>query len=398
MEVIVLTNQPYPRPNFPDSLVNQLWARSAGRCEFRGCNEVLYKDDLTQKQSNLATISHIVAFSPNGSRGDPIRSKQLEKDITNLMLTCKKHGKIIDDKNRVTEYPEELLVEFKKEHELRIRLLTEAKEDAKTHVLVVNVPIGGNKFEINSNQVFQAILPKYPVEEVPLTINLNGMSIPTTTEGFFQVAKETIDSDVQSFLRIIGSGKEKANLSIFGLAPVALLIYLGYLLGDIERADLYQFHRDSQNWLWKEDKQQLSEAEITNQYTLTFPEREELIEGREIAILLSVSNSIKHAQVEESLGQMPIIFELMASKPGFDFLDTKQKLENFGKNVRALFEEIRRNYSQDVTIHVFSALPAPAAIEFGRHIKKDLPAFQLYEYNRSNRTDFPALKINVRAT
>ena len=57
------------RPTIPLQLQNELWARAAGRCEFRGCNKLLYKDDLTQKRSNLAIISHIVAFSPDGPRG-----------------------------------------------------------------------------------------------------------------------------------------------------------------------------------------------------------------------------------------------------------------------------------------------------------------------------------------
>ncbi len=38
------------------------------------------------------------------------------------MLTCRDHGKIIDDKGREEEYPEELLLEFKREHERRVRI------------------------------------------------------------------------------------------------------------------------------------------------------------------------------------------------------------------------------------------------------------------------------------
>src|SRR5947207_2633788 len=104
------------RPTIPEQIQRELWARAAGRCEFRGCNKLLYKDGLTQKRSNLAVISHIVAFSPDGPRGDSIRSQQLEKNINNLMLTCRDHGKIIDDKEREMEYPEQLLIEFKREH------------------------------------------------------------------------------------------------------------------------------------------------------------------------------------------------------------------------------------------------------------------------------------------
>jgi len=152
------------RPTIPEQIQRELWARAAGRCEFRGCNKLLYKDSLTQKRANLAVISHIVAYSLDGPRGDVVRSQQLEKDISNLMLTCRDHGKIIDDKAREVEYPEELLREFKREHELRIRMLTEAKEDAQTDVLLLQVPIDRRTIIVDQAEAFRAILPKYPAQ------------------------------------------------------------------------------------------------------------------------------------------------------------------------------------------------------------------------------------------
>src|SRR6266571_732592 len=154
------------RPTIPEQIQRELWARAAGRCEFRGCNKLLYKDGLTQKRSNLAIISHIVAFSPDGPRGDPRRSKQLEKAMTNLMLTCRDHGEIIDDKAREAEYPEQ-----------RIRLLTESREDAQTHVLLLQAPIDGHDVAINATDAFRAILPRYPAEEDAILIDLSGTAL-----------------------------------------------------------------------------------------------------------------------------------------------------------------------------------------------------------------------------
>ncbi len=67
------------RPAIPETTQRELWARSAGRCEFRGCNKLLYKDGLTQKRSNLAIVSHIVSYSPDGPRGHMVRSKELRR-------------------------------------------------------------------------------------------------------------------------------------------------------------------------------------------------------------------------------------------------------------------------------------------------------------------------------
>lgn len=56
---------------------NLLWAVSAGRCEYIGCNKVLHTDILTNKKCNSAYIAHIVGDEPTGPRGDIKRSKLL---------------------------------------------------------------------------------------------------------------------------------------------------------------------------------------------------------------------------------------------------------------------------------------------------------------------------------
>ena len=75
---------------------NLLWAISGGRCEYDGCNEVLYTDILTKKRYNTAYIAHIVADSPDGPRGDTERSSLLANNISNLMLLCDRHHRLID--------------------------------------------------------------------------------------------------------------------------------------------------------------------------------------------------------------------------------------------------------------------------------------------------------------
>ena len=34
----------------------ELWARAAGRCQFHGCNVLLYKSSITQETVNLARV------------------------------------------------------------------------------------------------------------------------------------------------------------------------------------------------------------------------------------------------------------------------------------------------------------------------------------------------------
>ena len=42
--------------NVPTSVRYCLWGRAAGRCEYRGCNHALYRDDLTKAEFNTSYI------------------------------------------------------------------------------------------------------------------------------------------------------------------------------------------------------------------------------------------------------------------------------------------------------------------------------------------------------
>ena len=377
------------RPTIPPQLQNELWARAAGRCEFRGCNKLLYKDDLTQKRSNLAIISHIVAFSPDGPRGDPCRSKQLVRAIANVMLTCRDHGKIIDDKAREDEYPEQLLLEFKREHEQRIRLLTESREDAQTHVLLLQAPIDGQDVAINATDAFRAILPQYPAEEDARLIDLSGTALRADTEGFFPLMAQAITAQVSQLLRRHAGQPRMKSLSIFALAPIPLLVHFGFLLGDMHRVDLYQRHRDRQDWTWG------AEEEAGTFYEVFTPERY-ANNGQEVALVLSISEPVVHARVHAALGSAPLLYEIRAREPSRDFLKSRKRLEMFGYEVRKLLYEFRTWHEHHRAVHLFAAVPAPVAIEFGRSIKEFDPPFVVYEYQKGTRTLVPALVVNDR--
>ena len=84
--------------------VQLLCAKAAGRCEFEGCGKILYEEILTRKGIRDSVVAHIVASSPDGPRGDPNRSHALSAEISNLMLLCPTHHKLIDD--NADEYPE----------------------------------------------------------------------------------------------------------------------------------------------------------------------------------------------------------------------------------------------------------------------------------------------------
>jgi hypothetical protein len=376
------------RPTIPPNIQCELWARAAGRCEFRGCNELLYKDSLTQQRSNLAVISHIVAFSPSGPRGDPVRSKQLEKDITNLMLTCRRHGKLIDDKAQEEAYPEELLLAYKHEHELRVHLATANVEDAQTHVLILQVPVDRQNVVISPADAHRAIQPKYPADEHPTVIDLSGTRLLAEGKAFFTLMAESIKQQIQELLTRRAGALRTHSLSVFAIAPIPLLIHAGHCLGDIQRIELYQRHRDTQDWIWKEDEDVQAFYEVAQSGMLTTQECP-------IALVFSISGQVSRELITQALGAEPFLYEIRARELGRDFLRSRKRLELFSYEVRNAIVALHDAHAQRRPIHVFAALPAPMAIEFGRNIKSLDTPFIIYEYENSRHAYVSAFKINT---
>jgi hypothetical protein len=117
--------------------------------------------------------------------------------------------------------------------------------------LLVQASIDERDVRIDEKAAFKAIQPRYPAEEAARLIDLSTVAIDPSTDRYFPVLAAAIDRELRSvFDRQAGSTAIK-TLSVFALAPVPLLVHLGHRLGDIEHVELYQRHRDLQDWCWK---------------------------------------------------------------------------------------------------------------------------------------------------
>ncbi|ABQ26395.1 SAVED domain-containing protein [Geotalea uraniireducens] len=377
------------RIKIPDKVVNQLWARAAGRCQFRGCNDILYSDDLTKLHDNLAVISHIIAYEPNGPRGNPVDSFRLATDISNLMLTCRKHGKIIDSIEHVPKYPVALLREYKTEHEKRIKVLTGIQEDSKTHVLIFQAPIAGKTFHIDQAHAFQAILPKYPADENAYIIDLSDIPEKETGEGYWPFLSRIIKTKFDEIFNQGVKRREFNHISVFALAPIPLLVFLGNLIGDKRTVDLYQRHLKTDDWKWKESPEELSEQ----YYSLCGPEEHD--PDAKTAVIISISSSVNKSTVSAVMGDEYNCYELSVANPSRDFLSKRSKLKTFSYEYRRLLEILRTNNGHNKPIHLFCAVPAPVAIECGRLLlPKSDPPIMVYDFINDAGGYTCALAIN----
>ena len=119
----------------PNKTKIQLWVRAGGRCEYEGCNNVLWRDDLTMKNMNKAYIAHIIADNPKGPRGHPTLSEKLKNNLSNLMLVCDAHHRLIDIEE-LDEHPVSRLRKMKQDHEKRIERVTGIKPEKKSEIIL----------------------------------------------------------------------------------------------------------------------------------------------------------------------------------------------------------------------------------------------------------------------
>lgn len=360
----------------------KLWVCSGGRCQFYGCNEMLWKDGLTLREDNLSNIAHIIAASVDGPRGDKILSPKLARDFSNLMLMCTKHHKLIDGKNK-QDFSVDLLRKFKTTHEERISALTEIQDNVKTTIFRFKANIGKRIVEVPLGQVQEAIIPKYPLEKGVL-IDLS--SLDSDGNGFMKTAISEIKRQVTAALTIGNDEKQIQHLSIFALGPIPLLIQLGHSISNAIPADIYQRHRSTDNWLWQDVKKD-------NKFKYIVRRPVNQAEASNVVLVLSLSGKIHGREVRNVLGKEASVWEITISSPDTSFLKTRDHLEKFRETYRKVLAEIRATHG-NCDIHFFPAIPAPIAVMCGRElIHKADPHLLVYDLDNQGKF-VKKLKIN----
>ena len=367
------------------SLTNRyiLWGKSAGRCQYKGCNKPLFIDVLTKSEFNQAYIAHIVADVPGGPRGDAIRSELLKDDLSNLMLMCDTHHRLID-KRDVAGHPEPLLLQMKKEHEDRIDKVAAINPNMHSHIVTYKANVGTHAPIISYESVREFLLPShYPAHPQAIDLSLSNSPQRDKNSGFWVTELENLEIQFNEQLRPKFRKGEINHLSVFGFAPMPLLVKLGTLINDIQHAEIHQPVRDPKTWNLSDDATETKYLNI--EPTEIFPI---------VALNISLSATINNDRITSVLGSACSIYTLTIGAPFNDFLKSKKQLQDFSIEIRKLLNYIKSKYSGQTPLHVFPAMPIATAIEFGRvwMPKADMPLV-IYDENTANSGFFKALEI-----
>jgi hypothetical protein len=366
-----------------------LYARAAGRCEFDDCGAYLLEHYPTFTPGNFGDMGHVWAFSEEGPRGnDGLADGEDLNGYDNLILLCKTCHKVVDEDPDA--YTVDVLKAFKKAHEDAVYERTGIKRDSNTVAVKMVAAIGTQKPLVTLAQMQAAVKPLYlsprAVHEIDLTaVHEQG------TSGYWEVAAAVVRDGAKRVFETRFDGAPAMQLSVFGLAPIPLLVLLGNGLGDKVSAGLYQRHRDSEDspWVWKETG------------PLAAFERTVLQEGTETghaALVLSLSGRVHRTRLPADIDERFTIYELALSSeaPGTGFLRTRADLEAFRDAYRATIRAIKAEHGDPKELHIFPAVPAPVAICVGRDVLPKVdPTLIIYDDNKSAGGFIRALEANA---
>lgn len=359
--------------NIPDKIKMLLWGKSAGRCNY--CNTPLWKDDLTKVEFNTSYIAHIIADQPGGPRGDSVLSERLQSDISNLMLMCDVHHRLID-KEEVEKHTVDLLTKMKENHEKRIEFLSSLKDNKKSHIIKYCSNVGCHRGNINFLSAASAIAQEnyYPAESRPIEIGLSNSSFKDHEKAFWNLELENLHRQFNDKVKPLIHSGEINHISGFAFAPQPLLIKFGELISDITAAEIYQLHREPSTWNWQKDPDNF-------EYRIIEPQEYK----KTVALNLSLSATIDNSRIFKVLGNDISIWTISIDKPYNDFLQGREQLEKFRKIYRHLLDKIKIKHGQDALLNIFPACPVAVAVEIGRvrQPKADLK-YKIYDQNEES--------------
>lgn len=359
----------------------ELWARAAGRCEFSGCNRLLYRSGVTQERVNVSEKAHIYSFSREGPRGHgphAVDNSRLN-DIENLLLVCHDCHKKID--SHPERYPAELLRRWKEQHEDRVELVTGIHPTKQSQVVLYGAAIGDVAAQLSPRDAMEAMFPDwYPATERPVSLAMHWEG-KDTEPSYWQTEEENLTRSYERHLRPLLTGN--IHISIFGLAPMPLLAKLGALLTDQIPAEVYQRHREPQTWRWLPGSTDVPYEVVQADDTNHTP-----------ALIIALSDRIARDRITSVLGPDVSLWELTISEPGNDFLRSPDQLGRYRRTLRQLLDQIGATHGKHVPVHIFPAMPVACAVDLGRirMPKVDSP-WILYDHNRVKGRFVPALTL-----
>ena len=247
---------------------------------------------------------------------------------------------------------------------IKIYLSEKNTTKPETQVVTYSAMIAADSPQIDYAQACKA-LPKV-VEPSEHPFEIKNENPEQDEDSFWEKETAFLVKKVNELFASMSVTK-KMHLSLFALAPMPLLVKLGSLLNEKYHVEVYQKHRNPDNWNRLDEEGQ--------EYIINRPDNTD----KKAVLVFSLSASIRD-RINHYYDDNASIWEVTVANPNMDMLRSKRQQDEFKEIVRDLLTEIS-NRTYDNTIAVHMAMPVACAVELGRvWMPKGHKALELYDY------------------
>jgi hypothetical protein len=378
----------------------KVWVRSGGRCAF--CNVYLLESELTRRPVLLGEVAHNVAASDTGPRGDATVSAKVRNSADNLLLLCGLHHPDSDKRVQLDVLTTDQLRALKSEHERRVRQATASVGRKRTVLLRMQGHVRGATVDVGLEAATEAVLRssnRFP--ELPLSFDRQGVEIDlrhVAGEGradvtYYHAAAARIDEVVNQRLRPAVESGAVPHLSIFAIARLPLLVYLGSRVDDALTVDVFQRHRTTENWVWPEP------ADDDPTFTVRRSSPVDGADGKnatDAALIINASGTIHRSELPPSTTGLPAyVIELEQGTPYTDTVRSRVTRDSFEHAIRTMLGQLEQHDKSIRTLHVFAAAPVSLGVTLGRSVGWGIHPRLVVHDRLDDGTYRPALEVTA---
>ncbi|MDH4565242.1 HNH endonuclease [Pseudomonas sp. BN414] len=330
-----------------------VWTQAAGHCEL--CGTDLTFDYRAGKPMKWGEVAHILPASPQGPRGrkdhDEAKAQGLTNDSANLMLLCPSCHKKID--RDADGYPENDLSGLHQAYLERIRLAATTPDGGRAVPVIVQSQHFATSNDISVRDLLTAMSSEgLTAFDHPIKITFSPPGPRGRDTFYWQKIKDDIQHDLEQQLKRRGGAYGDAPaLALVGVADIPALMLLGQAIGDRSKRLLFSFNREHR-LRWPD------QAAEPPAFLFTSPPDDDA----PLALVLSISAQIPHRDVYEALPGARIA-ELTIPEPSYTMVQNRRVIHAFRDALQIHLSQLEAQTPK--TIHVFAAIPAALAIEFG---------------------------------
>jgi hypothetical protein len=378
-----------------------LWVRAGGRCTL--CKAYLLEGALSAVEVPLGERAHIVGRedSPKSARGEHPMPVEDRDDIDNLMLTCSLCHTEIDKKRVEGILDVDLLGDLKRKHEVDIKTQTGLLRDSRTAIVRLAGAIRGDAMQLPRKAAAEAVIrcagrfpffvEAYDRQGVEIDLLQVDGEYPLE-DAYYRTATRRIDAALETrVMPGIASG-DIDHVSVFAIARLPLLIYLGWKLNDGIPADVYQRHRSTDDWQWP-DPTAATDFTVTHDPALSAGQNLNAGLDEDAVLITNLSGTTPVTDLPAELQDAARWTISPDTGPAEDIFASAEVLGRFVAAVRGFFTDLESTHKHIKRLHVLGALPLAGAIELGRSLKSDALRPTVVTYDRTQQGYTLALEV-----